>query len=200
MSTSTLPTAFSTGNVQVAPSSGKYDDPYADDEGLFEIVRGKRVEKQMSLIENLIAGVLFRRLAPYCLENSLGLAVIETMFSIPGSGNDRKPDVAFVSYNTWAANRPIPRVNAWPVAPELIVEAISPNDKAFDVMEKLQEYFTGGVRQVWQIYSNIEQVFIFDSPRAARILSRADELSGDPVVPGFRMKCAELFPLTEPAS
>ena len=130
MSTSTLPTVVSTGNVQVAPSNGNYDDLYADDERLFEIVKGKRVEKQMSLIENLIAAVLFGRLAPFCRENKLGLAVIETMISIPGSGNDRKPDVAFVSYNTWAADRPIPRVNAWPVAPDLIVEVISPNDKA----------------------------------------------------------------------
>jgi Uma2 family endonuclease len=200
MSTSTLPTVVSTGNVQVAPSNGNYDDLYADDERLFEIVKGKRVEKQMSLIENLIAAVLFGRLAPFCRENKLGLAVIETMISIPGSGNDRKPDVAFVSYNTWAADRPIPRVNAWPVAPDLIVEVISPNDKAFNVMEKLQEYFAGGVRQVWQIYSNIEQVFIFDSPRTAHILGRSDELSGDPVVPGFRMKCVDLFPLAEPAS
>ncbi len=200
MSTSTLPTVVSTGNVQVAPSIGNYDDLYADDERLFEIVKGRRVEKQMGLIENFIAALLYERLAPFCREQQLGRTVIETMISIPGSGNDRKPDVAFVSYQTWAANRPIPRVNAWPVAPDLIVEAISPNDKAFDVMEKLQEYFTGGVRQVWQIYSNIEQVFIFDSPRSARILSRADELSGDPVVPGFRMKCGDLFPLTEPAS
>jgi Uma2 family endonuclease len=88
-------------------------------------------------------------------------------------------------------------VNAWAVAPDLVVEVISPNDKAFDVIEKLREYFAGGVRQVWQVYSNTEQVMIFDSPRSARILSRGDELIGDPVVPGFRVKLADLFPLTE---
>src|SRR5262245_33480497 len=101
----------------------------------------------MGLIENLIAGMLHGRLAPFCTQHRLGWAVIETMFAIPGSGNDRKPDVAFVSYQTWAADRPIPRVNAWPVAPELAVEVISPADKAFDVIDKVREYFAAGVRQ-----------------------------------------------------
>jgi Uma2 family endonuclease len=63
-------------------------------------------------------------------------------------------------------------------------------------MEKVREYFTGGVRQVWHVYSNVEQVLIFDSPRSVRILSRTDELIGDPVVPGFRMQLADLFPPT----
>ncbi len=61
------------------------------------------------------------------------------------------------------------------------------------MLGKVQEYFTGGVRQIWQVYSNVEQVLIFDSPSSARILSRADELNGDPLVPGFRMLLDELF-------
>ncbi|MBA4066796.1 MAG: Uma2 family endonuclease [Isosphaera sp.] len=175
-------------------------DPYADGEGRFEVVRGVRVEKQpMGLVENLIASILQGRLEPFCRENGLGRAVNETMFTLPVGGNDRKPDVAFVSHARWAADRPIPRVNAWPVAPDLAVEVVSPTDKAFDVVDKLREYFAAGVRQVWHVYSNVEQVFVFDSPTAVRILTGGDELSGDPVVPGFRLPVADVFPLAEPA-
>ena len=78
------------------------------------------------------------------------------------------------------------------------MEVISPTDKAFDVIEKVQEYFAGGVRQVWHVYSHIEQVVIFDTATTARVLTRADELTAEPVVPGFRMPMAELFPLAEP--
>jgi len=198
MNTTILPATVSAGNLTIATSLTQAGDPYADSEGSFEIVKGKRVEKQIGLIENLIASILHGRLDPFCRDNQLGIAVIETMFKIPVSGNDRKPDVAFVSYQMWPAQRPIPRVNAWAIAPELIIEVISPNDKAFEVMEKTREYFTGGVRQIWQIYSNIEQVFIFDSPQSVRILSRTDELNGEPVVPGFRMLVADLFPPMEP--
>jgi hypothetical protein len=41
-------------------------------------------------------------------------------------------------------------------------------------------------------------VWVFESPTAVRILTRADELTGDPVVPGFRMPLADLFPLSSP--
>jgi Uma2 family endonuclease len=162
------------------------------------VVKGVRVEKPMGLVENLIANILLGRLGPFCRDNRLGLAVMEVLFEIPGSGNDRKPDVAFVSFGRWAADRPVPRVNAWPVAPDLAVEVISPTDKAFDVIEKVQEYFAGGVRQVWHIYSHIEQVFVFTSPAQVRILTRADELTGDPVILGFKMPMAELFPAVAP--
>jgi Uma2 family endonuclease len=198
MNSTTLPTTTSSGNLRVISSPTHPDDPYAESERSFEIVKGKLVEKHMGLIENLIASILHLKLGLFCQENQLGRAVMETPFAIPESGNDRKPDVAFVSYQTWAANRQIPRVNAWVVIPDLIVEVISPTDKAFDVIDKVREYFAGGVRQVWHVYSNVEQVLIFDSPSSVRIMNRSDELIGDPVVPGFRMQLVDLFSLAEP--
>ena len=51
---------------------------------------------------------------------------------------------------------------------------------------------------MWQIYSNLEQLRIFDSPTTIRVLTNADELAGDPVVPGFAVPIAKLFPLAEP--
>lgn len=175
-------------------------DPYAaDGERLFEVVRGVRVEKTTSVYEQVLASLLFTPLDNHCRASQLGRAVFETMFAIPGSGNDRKPDVAFVSFQRWAQNRPIPRVNAWPVAPDLAVEVISPTDKMFDVFDKLKEYFDAGVQQVWHILSNVELVHCYTSPTASRILARGDELTGDPVVPGFRMPVADLFPPSAPA-
>ena len=203
MNTATLPAApvvLPPARPVPAPApSPPPPDPYATDEdGLFEVVRGVRVEKTMGLIENVIAGTLHGYLAPFCRANPVGHAVIETMFAIPGSGNDRKPDVAFVSFGRWPQARPIPRVNAWAVAPDLAVEVISPTDKMFEVFEKLHEYFAGGVRQVWHVLSHVEQVHVWDSPTSVRVLTRADELTGDPVVPGFRLPVADLFPPSAP--
>ncbi len=172
-------------------------DPYADPEGRFEVVNGARVEKPMSVFEQTIATLLIGRMEPFCRENGLGRALVETSFRIPGSGNDRKPDVAFVSFTRWPAARGVPRTSAWPIAPDLAVEVISPTDKLFDVYDKLREYFAAGVRQVWHIISNLELVMIFDSLTAVRVITRADELVGDPIIPGFRMAVTDLFPLPE---
>ena len=201
MTVAELPTPTITPPPRRGRSAPSGVDPYeTDEDGLFEVVRGVRVEKSMSVYEQVLAALLFTPLDNHCRAEQLGRAVFETMFAIPGSGNDRKPDVAFVSYQRWARNRPIPRVNAWPIAPDVVVEVVSPTDKAFDVLDKVRDYFAAGVQQVWQVYSNVEQVWVFTSPTAVSVLTRADELSGDPVVPGFRMSLADLFPPSEPAA
>lgn len=174
-------------------------DPYDDapPDVLFEVVNGVRVEKQMSVYEQYIAGRLHELLAPFCRQNGLGHAVIETDFRMPGNANTRKPDVAFVALARWPG--PIPRVRAWAVAPDLAVEVVSPTDVMFDVIDKLHEYFRCGVRQVWLVFSNVEQVYIYTGPIAARILSRADTLAADEIVPGFAVPVGDLFPPAEPA-
>lgn len=174
-------------------------DPYDyDGEHLFEVVNGVRVEKPMGVIENLIATRLAFRLDPHCSTNGIGQVALETLFELPTSGNDRKPDVAFISYQRWPQNRPIPRVNAWPVVPDLAVEVVSPTDKMFEMIEKVGEYFTAGVREVWLILSNVEQVFVFTGVAQVRALSRADALTCA-VLPDFTMPVADLFPATTPA-
>jgi len=62
----------------------------------------------------------------------------------------------------------------------------------------VQEYFAGGVRQVRHVDSHTEPVFISDSPTTVRALTRTDERTAEPVVPGFRMAMTDLFPLAEP--
>lgn len=152
----------------------------------------------MGLIERIIASVLHARLAPHCQQTGCGRAFVETTFAAPGRENDRIPDVAFVSTAARPIGRPFPRVNAWPIAPDLAVEVISPGDKMFDVFDKLEEYFVGGVKQVWHVPSVTEEVFCYSSPAQVRILTAADELTGDPVVPGFRVPVADPFPPAEP--
>lgn len=168
------------------------------DDVLYEVIDGVYVERPMGLVENVIANTLLTLLWPHCREQKFGHVVMETLFDIPNSDNERKPDVAFVSFARWAADKPLPRVNAWPVAPDLAVEVISPTDKAFDVLEKVHEYFAGGVRQVWHVFSHTEQVFVFDSPSRVRVFNRDDEITAEPVVPGFRATVSNLFPLAEP--
>jgi Uma2 family endonuclease len=181
-----------------APPGFRPIDPYEDapPDMLFEVVNGVRVEKQMGVYEQFIGSRLHELLAPFCRQNGLGHAVIETDFRMPGTMNGRKPDVAFVSLVRWPG--PIPRVRAWAVAPDLAVEVVSPTDMMFDVIDKLHEYFRCGVRQAWLVFSNVEQVYAYTSPTAVRILGREDTLTADDVLPGFAVPVADLFPPAEP--
>jgi Uma2 family endonuclease len=170
----------------------------ADRDALYEIVNGERVEKPMSTFENVLAGLLFNALCNHAAASGSGRATVEVMFDLPNLANDRRPDVAFVSYQRWPKNRRPPRVNAWPVVPELAAEVVSPTDDADDVMEKVEEYFRAGVTLVWLVFPGQERVYAYTSPTEVRVLSRGDDLTGDPVLPGFRLPLADLFPPPDP--
>lgn len=181
-----------------APVSHRYD-PYLDapEDRLFEVVDGKIVEKQLSAYQVWIGNVIQDYLSQHCRERQLGRAVSEMMFDIPSRSNDRKPDIAFVSYARWPRNKPVPSVNAWPVVPELTVEVVSPTDTLFKVFDKVHEYFEAGVKLVWLIASNLEQAYVYTAPDQVAIVGRDGELSGGEVVPGFRLPMRTLFPVSE---
>jgi Uma2 family endonuclease len=166
----------------------------SDADALYEVVNGQRVVKPMSTYENVLGGELHGFLRDYARANNLGRATVEVMFDLPNVDSDRRPDVAFVSFSRWPQNRRPPSTHAWAVVPELAAEVVSPTDDMADVMEKVDEYFRVGVTLVWLILPQQERVYVYTSPIAVRVLSRTDELTGDPVLPGFRLPLAELFP------
>jgi Uma2 family endonuclease len=60
-------------------------------------------------------------------------------------------------------------------------------------VDKIAEYFHAGVERVWVVLPSQALVYVYDSPTNVRILTRTDELSGDPVLPHFRLPLVELF-------
>lgn len=66
--------------------------------------------------------------------------------------------------------------------------------KVSELFDRLDRAFEGGVRAVWAVFPNVGLVYCYTSPNAVRVLSRSDELTGEPVVPGFRLPLADLFP------
>jgi Uma2 family endonuclease len=165
-------------------------------EELFEIVEGQRIGlPPMGILAVWIASQLVEHLNFFGRTQQLGRALCEALFHLPlPKPRDRRPDVAFVCYGRWPKDRAIPRVdNAWDVVPDLAVEVASPTDIAEDLQAKVAEYFCAGVELVWVVYPLQSQIFVYESPTQIRVLTRADELDGGAVVPGFRLLLADLF-------
>ncbi len=171
--------------------------PVGDDE-LYEVIDGARVRKPMSSYENVMGSELTGFLRDHVRPPGLGRAMAEVLFDLPNVDNNRRPDVAFVSASRWPLNRRVPRTNAWAVVPEIAVEVVSPTDDMEEVMGKVEEYFRAGVTLVWLVLPAQERVYVYTSPTAVRVLSRPDELTADPVLPGFRLPLADLFPPPDP--
>jgi Uma2 family endonuclease len=190
--------------IVAATPSGQPPAEYLDDAERYEIIDGVKVEMPpMSAHSSVLGARLARLLGNFGVDHGLGEAYPEILFKLPlDRDRNRRPDVAFVPYSRWTKDRPIPDVNAWNVLPDLCVEVVSPTDRAEEVREKLDEYFQAGVRLVWVVYPRLQVVDVFNSPTEAQVRRRADELDGAPVLPGFRLKLADLFlepPTTPPA-
>ena len=100
-------------------------------------------------------------------------------------------------YSVWPRTRPLPNTDAWTALPALCVEVVSPTDLAEEVMTKVTEYLTAGVKLVWVVYPMLQVVMAFDSPTSAKVYGRTDPVPADPVVPGFAFTLSELIPSGE---
>jgi Uma2 family endonuclease len=164
-------------------------------EKFFEIVNGRRVElPPMGAFESWVATILAEFLSSYARANRLGRVAGEMLFRIDQAADlQRRPDLAFVSYDRWPRNRPVPRTPAWDVVPDLAVEVVSPSNGANEVLTKVLDYFRTGVRLVWVVYPLLEQVHVYESATTIRVLQRGDTLDGGAVLPGFQTSLATWF-------
>lgn len=177
-------------------------DRIGDDE-LYEVIDGRRVRKPpMGIFSVWIASRLARLLGNYT-DLKLGRALTEALFHLPAPiHRDRRPDVAYVSYERWPKERSVPRHdNAWDVVPNLTTEVVSPSDSAEELDDKIAEYFRAGVQLVWVVYPAASKIHVYASLTRITVLTMGDTLEGGSVVPGFCMPLADLFTeAAEPAT
>ncbi|PZV05636.1 MAG: hypothetical protein DCF32_10885 [Leptolyngbya sp.] len=112
-----------------------------------------------------------------------------TGFKLPGGG-DRSPDVAWVEQSRWDALNPEQRQKFPPIAPDFVLELLSPSDRLSVVQTKMQEYMASSVRLGWLINSSSRQVEVYQSGQAPELLNNPTHLSGEPVLPGFVLNMA----------
>lgn len=182
---------------ETATLPSEIDAPPVGAGPFYEIVNGQVVEPpEMGVFETWIATVLSDAIVLHFAQSGrrLGRTAVETLFRLdPESKQQRRPDLAFVSFERWPRDRPVPRAAAWDVAPDLAVEVISPTDLTIEVLEKVRAYFRAGVRQVWLVFPREGVVHVYDSPKRITVLDAMDDLEGGAILPGFRLRLADLF-------
>jgi Uma2 family endonuclease len=159
---------------------------------LCELVDGVLVEKAMGFYESVLAGILIGFLRAFLEQHDLGIvsAPDGTVRLMPG--RVRIPDVAFFAWRHFP-NRRLPRRPIPDLAPDLAVEVISEGNTAKEMENKLQEYFTAGVRLVWYLYPETRTVQVYTSPTEVRTLGEDETLDGGTVLPGFRLSIRQWF-------
>ncbi|HEY1191155.1 MAG TPA: Uma2 family endonuclease [Gemmata sp.] len=110
----------------------------------------------------------------------------------------RKPDVSFILQERLPNGR-VP-TGICKFRPDLAVEVVSPNDTYEAVDEKLADYFDAGVPLIWVVTPKTRTVLVYCADGTAQRLCDTDDLTADPIIPGFRAKISDLFPNPPTAS
>ena len=79
------------------------------------------------------------------------------------------------------------------VAPELVVEIVSPSERWQDLRQKIEEYFAVGVEQVWVVEPKNRAMLVYRSSTQVEKFGEQDTLSGAGTLTGFTLSVADLF-------
>jgi Uma2 family endonuclease len=164
-----------------------------------EWVNGRVLQKVSPQRRHALAQMEFATaLGAWAREHGTGMVGTEWEFRVQPSGEIRRPlvpDVAYISYarlpyeDEDAAD--IPRL-----APDAVVEVLSPGDRRKDVEEKIRVYLTCGTSVVFLVDTGRETVIVRDGAEP-RSFTREDVVT-HPSLPGFTILARTLFERPKP--
>lgn len=166
-----------------------------DDGLLTELIRGRIT--RMNLPKPLHGLVCFKatlKIGGFVEAHKLGWVFTNDSGVITERDPDtvRGPDVAFCSFERLPkASRPVR--DYLEVAPELVIEVRSPDDRWPALQAKVAEFLSAGVLVVCVLDAVAEFAVIYTPEDAPRQLSGDDVLEFPNVLPGFSAKVREFF-------
>jgi Uma2 family endonuclease len=107
-----------------------------------------------------------------------------------GPDRVRAPDFAFIRAERLPADG-LP-AGYVPIAPDLVVEVVSPGDAATEVREKVDDWLGFGCRAVWVVYPG-PRLDAYLADGTIRRHGPEDEVDGGDALPGFRMRLRDLL-------
>ena len=115
-----------------------------------------------------------------------------TGFTLPNSAK-RSPDVSWIEISRWRELTTQQQRKFAPIAPDFVLELLSPNDRLPDIQAKMREYRECGVKLGWLIYPDEKIVEIYRLGKVVEIIANPTSLSGENLMPGLTVELNEIF-------
>ncbi|MFK0732326.1 MAG: Uma2 family endonuclease [Gloeotrichia echinulata GP01] len=100
------------------------------------------------------------------------------------------PDLTYVSYNRLAADWL--EDEACPIAPELVIEIISPGQTFGEMTQKATDYLKAGVSRVWVVDTKAKTITVF-APSSLPITYRGNQVITDELLPELEITPNAIF-------
>jgi|SRR5688572_5316192 len=158
-----------------------------------ELVRGRLIVREPpGTYHGVVAAKLLVLLGQHVYGHALGVMCSQdTGFKI-GSDPDtvRAADVAFVSK---AKQHAIGQRGYSELAPDLVAEILSPDDRPGEVLSKVGDWLEAGVRLVWVIDPIRREARVYRADGHQSTIESAGALDGEGVVPGLSCRLVDCF-------
>ena len=158
-----------------------------------ELVRGTLIVREPpGYRHGRIAHRMQLKIAEFVRVHDLGVVVAaKTGFKLFAKPDTvRAADAAFIARGRAPASEPVGYLE---LAPDLVVEVLSPSDRAGEIQSKVSDWLTAGSRLVWVIDPSRRQAVVYRPDTSVGILSETDPLDGEDVLPGFSCPLAEIL-------
>jgi Uma2 family endonuclease len=150
-----------------------------------ELIRGRLVVREPpGTHHGAIAANLAYYLGDFVRRQESGtIFAQDTGFKIAADPDTvRAPDVAFVARERVSE---IGHRGYAALAPDLLAEVLSPDDRPGEVLEKVANWLAAGTRIVWVIDPERREARVYRQDGSLAILGNDDALKGEDVLPGF---------------
>lgn len=162
----------------------------------FELIRGECADMSpTTYLHGRISGRIAGSLSAFATPKNLGDVIVgEAGFVLR-----RDPDTVVVPDVSFIRADRVPDMNDQrrfaDLVPDIVVEVLSPSDRASRVTDKVMLYLEAGAKLVWVVDADRRIVMVYRAadPSTARILREGDELDGEDVLPGFQTPVSQIF-------
>ncbi|MCS7016623.1 MAG: Uma2 family endonuclease [Gemmatales bacterium] len=159
----------------------------------YELVDGQLVEKSMAATASTVTAEIVTLLNQYCQNTQAGIVLVadQGYQCFPHRPNTvRFPDVSFIARARLTPDLAQGHIR---IAPDLVVEVLSPGDLAQNVDQRIDDFLKAGVRLLWVVHPEARWVEVHRLGQRGEILRESDTLDGGDVIPGFRVPVRDLF-------
>src|SRR5713101_5327212 len=177
--------AYVPGMPPAAPVTAEELLALAPSDKRVELVRGVLIVREPAgYAHGRVVMNLAVRLATYVEHVAAGqVFAAETGFTLArGPDTVRAPDIAFVRGD----RLPEPSTQGFPdLAPDLVVEVLSPDDHPGVVLAKVADWLTAGTRLVWTVDPQRRVGRVYRHDGSETFVTAEGALDGEDVLPGF---------------
>ncbi len=79
------------------------------------------------------------------------------------------------------------------VVPDLVVEVLSESNRPAEMARKRSDYFTAGVKQIWEIDPATETAKMYTAADVFEAIEKGGVLRAESILPDFQLSLSEVF-------